>query len=255
MSIDSNKDILDFKCFSKHIVNFTEVVYDQTNDTEDNDVITFLELVKKPKVLSFLTSLIESVVGTSESVKKTIEATVFDSPKFKPAVEYVQAVSDAEPLQRITALEVKTGLVESLEDKPEPTIPEQISELENKIAALESSAVVPASTLSSAPLQPIIPETVTEGRAVYLMQYLDKEIKETNGQQSMNNNDLKDFFTRTIEQYDPKLKAEPGQNLRKLKKDVIEKARQLFPNNIFINKNPNGRHETRVLYRSLPTVT
>jgi hypothetical protein len=49
------------------------------------------------------------------------------------------------------------------------------------MGAIESSAVVPVATISTAPLQPIIPETVTEGRAVYLKQYLDYEIKETNG--------------------------------------------------------------------------
>jgi hypothetical protein len=101
----------------------------------------------------------------------------------------------------------------------------------------------------------IIPETKTEARAVFLVQYLENEVKERNGELFLNGTEIKDFIIKTIPEKNPDCEIKKGQNIRKLKKDVLEKAAKLFPGSIFINKNKNGRHETRILFKPLLTVT
>ncbi len=169
------------------------------------------------------------------------------------------ATSELKPIKRIAELETVTGLSDYTDLKDEerdPTIPEQISALSEKVDRIESST-----PLSTTPQEPknIFSEIKTEVRAIFLVEYIEKEVKERNGELFLNGNEIKDFFTRIIpERYNPNMKVTPGQNIRKIKKDVIEKATKLFPGNISINKNKNVRLETRIIYRpakSLLTVT
>ena len=140
-------------------------------------------------------------------------------------------------------------LLEEEEDH-EPTIPEQITILTEKIEnIIISTHILPLE------LNTVIPETKTEARAVFLVQYLENEVKERNGELFLNGSEIKDLIIKTIPEKNPDCQIKKGQNIRKLKKDVIEKAVKLFPSNIFINKNKNGRHEIRLLFRSLQTVT
>ena len=41
------------------------------------------------------------------------------------------------------------------------------------------------------------------------------------------------------ERFNTDFAVKEGQNIRKLKKDVLDKARKLFPNQLFLNKNKN----------------
>jgi hypothetical protein len=86
----------------------------------------------------------------------------------------------------------------------------------------------------------ILPETKTEAVAVFLQEFLQKEVKERNGELFLNGNEIKEFLTKIIpERFNTDFAVKEGQNIRKLKKDVLDKARKLFPNQLFLNINKN----------------
>jgi hypothetical protein len=174
------------------------------------------------------------------------------NPKFQDDFNNRIIMSPLKPVKRIAELEKVTGIYQFEDfEEHEPTLPEQLIILSEKIDSFElnKAAVVQ--------IQPkhIIPETKTEARAVFLVQYLEKEVKERNGELFLNGSEIKDLIIKTIPEKNPDCQIKKGQNIRKLKKDVLEKAAKLFPGNIFINKNKNGRHETRILFKPLLTVT
>jgi hypothetical protein len=193
--------------------------------------------------------------GIEKALPAAVEKVLSDpeNPIFIRAVENVLAISDLKILKRLYTHDKLLGLTDSdLEDEDrEPTIPEQLIILSEKIDFFElnKAAVVQ--------IQPehIIPESKTEARAVFLVQYLEKEVKERNGELFLNGTEIKDLIVKTIPEKNPDCQIKKGQNIRKLKKDVLEKAAKLFPGNIIINKNKNGRHETRILFKPLLTVT
>jgi hypothetical protein len=206
----------------KDIGNYKSFVPESVSKSDN--VLQFIELLKFPEVKEVLFSLFSEFMATAET----------------------------KPLKRISTVETVLGLNDYADDEVQ-TIPEQINLLAERIENLELNR--PSSVIPQDPMN-IIPETKTEARAVYLVQYLEKEVKERNGELFLNNRELKEFFTRIVPEKSPDYTVKKGQNLRKIKKDVITKAKQLFPNSIFINKNKNGRHETRVLFKpSYPTVT
>jgi uncharacterized protein YllA (UPF0747 family) len=91
---------------------------------------------------------------------------------------------------------------------------------------------------------------------VFLVEYLSKEVKERNGEFFLNGSEIKEFLTKIIpDRYNPDMKVSESQNIRKIKKDVLEKASKIFPNILFLNKNKNIRRETRILFKASPTVT
>lgn len=165
--------------------------------------------------------------------------------------------SELRPIKRIAELETVTGLNDysDFDDKEEhePNIPEQITELKEKIENIEAGNVFSVSPIDA---KNIIPETKTEARALFLVQYLEKEVKERNGELFLNGKEIKDFFTRILpEKCTQDVEVREGQNLRKIKKDVLEKAKKLFGNKLDIIKNKHGRHETLIRLKPLPTVT
>ena len=174
------------------------------------------------------------------------------NPEFQDDFNNRIIMSPLKPVKRIAELEKVTGIYQFEDfEEHEPTLPEQLIILSEKIDTFElnKAAVVQ--------IQPkhIIPETKTEARALFLVQYLEKEVKERNGELFLNGSEIKDLIIKTIPEKNPDCQIKKGQNIRKLKKDVLEKAAKLFPGNIFINKNKNGRHETRILFKPLLTVT
>jgi hypothetical protein len=156
--------------------------------------------------------------------------------------------SELKPIKRISNAENVLGLNDFAEEDA-PTIPEQITVLAEKIDKIESNSQV---------CQPknIIPETKTEVRAVFIKEYLDNKAKNNDNELLfLNNNEIKDLITHIIPKEKPECGVKKGQNIRKIKKDVIDKLAQIFPKSISINKNKNGRHETRVLFKPSLTVT
>ena len=206
----------------------------------------YKDMFLDPEFQSSMTIFLKYLIKNDKEYRAEIK-TYFDE---------CTAVSELKPIKRIAKLETITGINDyaNFEDENrEPNIPEQISALSERIDKIASSTHE-----SVTPKQPdnIIPETKTEARAVFLVEYLNKEVKERNGEHFLNGNEIKDFLTRIIpERYNPDFGIKEGQNLRKIKKDVLEKAKKLFPGKIWIIPNKHGRKETRILFRPLPTVT
>lgn len=172
------------------------------------------------------------------------------NPVFKNHFDNSLLTSELKPIKRISTLETALGLNDFAD---EPTIPEQITELKSRIENIESHPQ--AETIITHDPKNIIPETKTEARALYLVQYLESEVKERNGELFLNGTEIKDLLFKIIPEKAPDCEIKTGQNIRKIKKDVLAKAAKLFPNQLFLNKNKNGRHETRVLFKPLHTVT
>jgi hypothetical protein len=199
------------------------------------DLKTFIQDTVKATVEPIIESVVRRVIAEQTPIENVVET--------------VLATSELRVLKRISTVETVLGL-NDFADEDEPTIPAQISILTEKI----ENITFPTPIITQEPKN-IIPETKTEARAVFLVQYLENEVRERNGELFLNGSEIKELIINTIPEKNPDCQIKKGQNLRKLKKDVLEKAAKLFPGNIFINKNKNGRHETRVLFRPLPTVT
>lgn len=210
---------------------------------EDSDVTNFMNLVQKPKVLSFLISLIETVVANSESVKNAIEDIVLNSHKFKPAVIDILLTEDAGQLpQRTKALELKTGLVESLADNPEPSQDEQIAEHAQRIANIENLIKSPTAPIEVAPIEPIKTDSKTAYRATLLFNYLQGQKPRHNGEIFLTSSECYYFLKCKLPE---EIKAVTS-NMQQMKKEVLNKAVQLFPS-LKLNKSKHGKHEVTVV--------
>jgi hypothetical protein len=142
-------------------------------------------------------------------------------------MEEVLATSDLQILKRLAAIEAKLGLSEIENDVP--TIPERLDKLEEKVNT-QTYEVKPF-------VEPEIkPTTQTEERAVELV----AELKTT---------DKGYLSTREIIHF-LKRKAPNIKNIWKVKKDVLEKAQELYPGTISLNRRDRGRHEVRIILAS-----
>ena len=92
---------------------------------------------------------------------------------------------------------------------------------------------------------PIIPKTTLERKATELVARITGKIKPGKNEVFMDNAELNHFFKSEL----PEELKSNDTNLRRVKKRVIEKAKQLFPDSIFINKSKYGRHETRIVFK------
>jgi hypothetical protein len=92
---------------------------------------------------------------------------------------------------------------------------------------------------------PIIPKTTLEHKATELVTRITGKIKSGKNEVFMDNAELNHFLKCEL----PEELKSNDTNLRRVKKRVMEKAKQLFPDSIFINKSKHGRHETRIVFK------
>jgi vacuolar-type H+-ATPase subunit I/STV1 len=160
--------------------------------------------------------------------------------------------SELRPIKRIAELETVTGKNDysDFEDdeEREPSLLEQITELKESIKTADFCLNLPNSGN-------IIPETKSGRIAFFIKDFLENDLKERNGQYSLNGNEIKDMIVHTIPEKDPELTPKKGQNIRKLKKDVLGKLKDILGSRVQIDKNKYGRHETRILFKPLQTIT
>jgi hypothetical protein len=91
----------------------------------------------------------------------------------------------------------------------------------------------------------VVPKTTLERKAAELVTCIAGKIKPGRNEVFMDNIGLNHFLKSEL----PKELRSSDTNLRRVKKRVIEKAKQLFPDSIFINKSKYGRHETRIVFK------
>jgi len=160
----------------------------------------------------------------------------------REAFDYSVATSELKILKRISTLETSLGFndLDLDDDDHEPTIPEQIKTLSERIEQPLSRP-----TISIKMDTEIIPQTVTEHRASELITHLKNDIAPRNGEVFLTSREIMTYLRDGI-------KAEyrirkTVKNIRQVKKDVIEKAVEMFTTSVSLSKKSNGHKEVRVV--------
>lgn len=140
----------------------------------------------------------------------------------------------ANALKRITQLEEALFLqneegeiITNTEDKP--VISPKLTE------AMESPIKQPDN----------IPTGKTEIRACKLVERL-KQARDTAGNKFLSSCDIVQFLKHGI---DEKFRVKEGQNVRQVKKEVLEKAAKMYPD-IFISQKSTGRKDLRLVLKT-----
>lgn len=189
---------------------------------------------------------IESIVNYSKEEKVKQFLLLLKDPDvqsvFQLFVEKILATSDLKILKRLAAVETALGLNDfaDFEDEQEMSIPEQISLLSERIDNITEPVV-------QGPIEePVnIPTSKTEIRAFELVEHL-KEKPERNHEIFMTSREIMDFLKYNIpEEYRINKNVK---NPRQIKKDVLEKAREMYPDKIFLSKKRSGNKEVRLVF-------
>jgi len=155
-------------------------------------------------------------------------------------------MSEHNVLKRISTTEKVLGLNDYPifeEEDHVPTIPEQIKELSERI---EQPLCRPTISIKM-DTEIIIPQTVTEHRAQELIEHLKNDIAPRNSEVFLTSREIMIFLKDGINvEYRIKKNVK---NIRQVKKDVIEKAFEMFPTSVSLSKKSNGHKEVRVVLR------
>ena len=148
----------------------------------------------------------------------------------KVFVDNAIATSELRILKRLAAIEQKLGIIDYGLDEP-PTIESRLTKLEQKVNT-HTNEFKPA-------VEPQIkPVTKTEKRAVALVSKL-RQVKK----RFLTSAEIVSFLKQLPEDIQI---TEDMRNPREIKREVLEKATQLFPD-IQLNKSKHGRREVRIL--------
>jgi hypothetical protein len=182
--------------------------------------------------------------GIEKALPTAVEKVISDpeNPILIRAIENVLAISDLKILKRLYTHDKMLGLVDlDLEDEEdhEPTIPEQIKELSNRI---EQPLNKPIESIKIE--LPVIPSTTLEHKASALIEHLKEKVKPRNDAVFMNSNEIINFLKCELPE-DLRLK-EDIRNPRQAKKDILEKAVKLFSDSVQIIRNKSGNKVTGI---------
>ena len=172
-----------------------------------------------------------------------------ENPMFLNAVERILAISDLKILKRLFTHDILLGLEEPFDTEEEraPNLPEQLKELSERI---EQPLCRP--TISIKMDTEIIPQTVTEHRAQELIEHLKNDIAPRNSEVFLTSREIIIFLKDGIN-VEHRIKKNV-KNIRQVKKDVIEKAFEMFPTSVSLSKKSNGHKEVRVVLRQSSSV-
>ncbi|HZY26399.1 MAG TPA: hypothetical protein VFE71_11265 [Bacteroidales bacterium] len=169
-----------------------------------------------------------------ETVKQLIELLRYSEVQsfFNTFLENLLATSDLKILKRIAALESKLG-TNGMESEDELSIPAQLNLLSDRI---DNSTIINTTNLE--PVQACV--TKTESRAHLLVQ----KLKSLKTRKHLDSREIVQFLKYGIEE---RFRAKEGQNIRQIKKEVLEKAECLFKGEVELNKRKQGRREVRLI--------
>ena len=173
-----------------------------------------------------------------------------ENPMFLNAVERILAISDLKILKRLFTHDILLGLEEPFDTEEEraPNLPEQLKELSERI---EQPLCRPTISIKM-DTEIIIPQTVTEHRAQELIEHLKNDIAPRNSEVFLTSREIMIFLKDGINvEYRIKKNVK---NIRQVKKDVIEKAFEMFPTSVSLSKKSNGHKEVRVVLRQSSSV-
>jgi len=165
-------------------------------------------------------------------------------PVFRMYIENILATSELHILKRLTATETVLGLNDysNFEDEERvKTLPDQISLLSEKVMNLEESVQNKPVMKSDVMLT-----TKTENRAKCLVELLKRKVKENSADKSLSSEEIVHHLRYEI---DEKYRV-TSKNIRQTKKEVLEKAVELFQDIVFLSKKAFGRRNVRIVFRS-----
>jgi len=173
-------------------------------------VQTLIELLQNQEVQAFLKLFIDNSIATSE----------------------------LKILKRLADIEKALGLngFSDFEEEHEQTIPEQLSLLAERIDNLTES--VEKSIVS--------PKTVTETRASLLVDHMKRIKPAAEGEVFLSHYGIVSFLKHEIQE---EYRADKVKNIRQVKKEVLEKARELYSDRVSLSKSEHGRREVRIVLR------
>jgi len=152
---------------------------------------------------------------------------------FNMMVENAIALSDLKILKRLTALEVHNGLRDPEDENHPITLPEQLLTLTERIDNIKE------------PTQELVkPRTTLEQKATELVNHL-KAVKPRNKEMFLNSEETMHFMKEGLPE---PLRMKDIKNPRQFKRDVIQKAKSMFPF-IFLDKKKHGRRDVRIVYK------
>jgi hypothetical protein len=167
------------------------------------------------------------------------------------------ATSEIRPVQRLAEIETVLGIEDfSYDDEDhEPTIPEQITRLNNMVSKINTT--LKPELLDRSLISPS--KNITEIRADFLVEYMKNNTNLPKAASPFANIDTRILdsrdFKKFVENYLPEeFQPESTKNLRKLKRDVFAAAeKRCSTNDIFIDKADHGRNELRLIFaRQIP---
>jgi hypothetical protein len=192
------------------------------------------------KIPSVVISFTKSMIQIPEA-RKIILAN-FDSPEFGHNVEKVLLTSELKPIKRIAELETVTGtndFSDFEEEDHEPTIPEQIALLEEKIGAISEPVRAPREEHVAKP------EGVAENRAVTIYNEAKKALE--TGTRFFGTKQVNHILKNKVpEQY----RVKEGQNVGQAKKEAFVKLKKLFPGMFDFKPKTYGRKDVRLIFQS-----
>jgi hypothetical protein len=166
-------------------------------------------------------------------------------PIFRMYIENILATSELKILKRLAAVETLLGLDDfsaGSDDEHESTVPEKLSLLAERIDDITELA-----KRESIPEPVPILTTKTEMRAHLLVEHLKNDVQERSGGKFLSSEEIVSFLRYDI---DEPYRVREGQNVRQTKKEVLDKAVKLFPNNVFLSQKSHGRKNVRIIYRT-----
>jgi hypothetical protein len=187
------------------------------------------------KIPSFVSSLTEKIIKNPET-----RELLFKSSEFKNTVDTALLTSELKPIKRISELEKVTGIYSYEEfEEHDPTLPEKIDVLEEKIQNIEFRPTIRLD------VEIKNPETKTEERAFLLVEEL-----KSSGKEYFSSHEIISFLKSKLP--DSCKLDEKVQNVHKVKSDVLRKAENMF-NDVFMNKKKTGHREVRLILK--PDIT
>jgi hypothetical protein len=182
-------------------------------------------------LLSIHHATIDNKSFVPERVKQLIELLKYPEVQtfLKLFIDNSIVTSDLNILKRLATIENKLGFNDLL-DSDEPTIPEQLSILADRIAKIVNE---PRCEPENSPT------TKTESRAHLLV----AKLKGMRGKGFLSSQEIVQFLKHGIEE---RYKVGDKQNVRQVKKEVLQKIVELFPD-MQLDKKKYGRREVRLI--------
>lgn len=204
---------------------------------------SFVYLFRSGSIMS-----IESIVSYSKEEKVQQFLMLIKDPEVQPVfrlyIENILATSELKILKRLAAVETAIGLNDfsDFEDEDHDlTIPEQLSLLAERIDTVTEPIVYQGSLR-----EPVdIPTSKTEVRAGLLVEQL-KDATVRTGTRFLSSDEIVHFLRYDI---DERYRVKDGQNVRQVKKEVLEKAIKMFPDDVSLSKKTQGRKNVRIVHR------